>query len=205
MKAFEIIRDSGPASFTTALLTALLMTSATVLPFLIQGAVANPVPAALPHPQPHAFPAPQPHPQGTGPPLVGFYPEPERCLGNCSGIHDPSIWYEDGTYWRFSTSGNIAIATAPSIGGPWRYQGALLHDGTSIYITDDQDVWVSFLLHVFLYNLPLMTPPRHHPYPNAETHTTASTPSRVSVCKTPASALQHRYPSPPVPGLTTAP
>jgi arabinan endo-1,5-alpha-L-arabinosidase len=75
--------------------------------------------------------------------LDGFYPLPEPCHGNCSWIHDPSIWYEDGTYWRFSTSGNIAIATAPSLGGPWRYEGALLHNGTSIFVSDGQDIWVS--------------------------------------------------------------
>jgi arabinan endo-1,5-alpha-L-arabinosidase len=146
MKGFSIIRNSGPARLITSLLTALLITSATFIPFLVQGAVANPVPVALPQPNPHADPEPQPDPQGTGAsPLEGFYPEPERCLGNCSGIHDPSIWYENGTYWRFSTSGNIAIATAPSLGGPWRYQGALLHEGTSIHVTEKQDIWVSLI------------------------------------------------------------
>ncbi|KAF1838927.1 endo-1,5-alpha-L-arabinosidase [Decorospora gaudefroyi] len=129
MKRFGTsMRDSGLAMFTTALLTALFITSATFLPFLIQGAVAHP----------ETRPAPQAY---VVPPTDGQYPDPERCLGNCSWIHDPAIWYENGTYWRFSTSGNIAIATAPSIGGPWRYQGALLHNGTSIFVTDTQDIW----------------------------------------------------------------
>ena len=140
MKGFRVVRDSGPARLVTSLLTALLITSATFLPFLIQRTVANPVAVALPQPDP----APQPDPQATGDqPLDGYYPEPEQCRGNCSWIHDPSIWYENGTYWRFSTSGNIAIATAPSLGGPWRYQGALLHNGTSIYVSENQDIWVS--------------------------------------------------------------
>jgi hypothetical protein len=71
------------------------------------------------------------------------YPDPEPCQGNCSWIHDPSIYYEDGTYWRFSTSGNIAVATAPSFGGPWEYQGALLSNGTSIEVSENQDIWAS--------------------------------------------------------------
>jgi hypothetical protein len=71
------------------------------------------------------------------------YPDPEPCQGNCSWIHDPSIYYEDGTYWRFSTSGNIAVATAPSFGGPWEYQGALLSNGTRIDVSENQDIWAS--------------------------------------------------------------
>lgn len=71
------------------------------------------------------------------------YPEPAPSSGNISWIHDPSIIYEDGAYWRFSTSGNIAVATAPSITGPWTYKGALLRDGTKIHIADNQDVWAS--------------------------------------------------------------
>lgn len=71
-----------------------------------------------------------------------FYPDPNPCYGNNSGIHDPSIIYEDGTYWRFSTSGNIAVATAPSMKGPWKYQGALLPQGTKIHVADNQDIWV---------------------------------------------------------------
>ena len=71
------------------------------------------------------------------------YPDPSPCAGNCSHIHDPSIFYENGTYWRFSTSGNIAVATAPSLKGPWKYQGPLLSEGTKIRVTSDQDIWVS--------------------------------------------------------------
>jgi arabinan endo-1,5-alpha-L-arabinosidase len=140
MKGFKIVRESGLARLATSLVTALLITSATFLPFLIQGAVASPVAIALPQPNP----TPRPDPQDTGgSSLEGHYPEPEPCRGNCSWMHDPAIWYENGIYWRFSTSGNIAIATAPSFGGPWQYQGALLHHGTSIYVSENQDIWVS--------------------------------------------------------------
>ncbi|EMD96994.1 glycoside hydrolase family 43 protein [Bipolaris maydis C5] len=137
----NMIWDSGPARFTTALLGALFITSATFVPFVVKNTVASPL--ATPQPYPHAGPKPRPLPNPqAGPPLVdGIYPDPEPCRGNCSWIHDPSIWYEDGTYWRFSTSGNIAIATAPSLGGPWRYKGALLHNGTSIFVVDGQDIW----------------------------------------------------------------
>ena len=70
------------------------------------------------------------------------YPDPEPCLGNCSWIHDPNIVVKDKTYYRFSTSGNIAIATAPALKGPWEYQGELLEQGTSIHVADGQDIWV---------------------------------------------------------------
>jgi arabinan endo-1,5-alpha-L-arabinosidase len=50
--------------------------------------------------------------------------------------------YEGETYWRFTTSGNIAVATAPFLEGPWTYRGALLHNGTSINLHANQDIWV---------------------------------------------------------------
>src|SRR5690348_6052311 len=62
------------------------------------------------------------------------YPDPNPCYGDNSGTHDPSIIYENGTYWRFSTSGNIAVATAPSMKGPWTYKGPLLLNGTKIRV-----------------------------------------------------------------------
>jgi arabinan endo-1,5-alpha-L-arabinosidase len=144
MRHFRItIRESGPARFTTALLTALLITSATFLPLLAHSAVANPVPAPAPAPNPN----PKPDPQAGRPTTDGLYPDPEPCRGNCSWVHDPSIVYENNKYWRFSTSGNIAIASAPSLDGPWRYEGALLHNGTSIQVHPDQDIWVSLSRH----------------------------------------------------------
>lgn len=70
------------------------------------------------------------------------FPNPAPCTGNCSWIHDPNVIVKDGTYYRFSTSGNIAIATASSMTGPWTYKGALLQQGTSIHVTNGQDIWV---------------------------------------------------------------
>lgn len=119
------MRDASIDRFKTALLTAILITSATILPLLSLGVTATPVL----------------HPRT----LIenSEYPKPELCLGNCTYVLDPSIVYEDGVYWRFSTAGNIAIATAPELEGPWEYKGSLLDNGTSIIISPTQDIWVS--------------------------------------------------------------
>ncbi|KAF2647956.1 glycoside hydrolase family 43 protein [Lophiostoma macrostomum CBS 122681] len=70
------------------------------------------------------------------------WPEPEPCTGNCTGVHDPSvIRREDGTWFRYSTNGNIAIATAPALTGPWTYRGAMLPSGSVIDVVDDQQLW----------------------------------------------------------------
>lgn len=112
----------------SSIMTAFILTLITIisfLPFLILGSPVS-------KPQAHtAWPY--------------SYPEPESCHGNCSWIHDPNVFFEDGVYWRFSTSGNIAVATAPSLEGPWDYKGALLHEGTKIRLRDDQDIWVSLI------------------------------------------------------------
>ncbi|EDU47848.1 endo-1,5-alpha-L-arabinase [Pyrenophora tritici-repentis Pt-1C-BFP] len=101
MRGFgTIIRDSGPARSTTALFTALLVTSATFLPLLIQGAVANPVPISLPDPQKPVYTS-----------SAGLYPNPEPCTGNFSWIGrqdsaigvatskslKPGTWVDHGT------------------------------------------------------------------------------------------------------------
>ncbi|KUJ06442.1 endo-1,5-alpha-L-arabinosidase [Mollisia scopiformis] len=70
------------------------------------------------------------------------WPDPEACTGNCTYVHDPSvIRRSDGTWFRFSTLGNIAIATAPSLTGPWTYEGAMLPDGSSIDVIAGQGLW----------------------------------------------------------------
>lgn len=70
------------------------------------------------------------------------YPPPETCDGNCTYIHDPSVVRRsDGTWFRFSTIGNIAVATAPTLTGPWTYKGALLPQGSSIMLREDQELW----------------------------------------------------------------
>ena len=71
------------------------------------------------------------------------WPDPEPCSGNCSAIHDPSVVRcADGTWFRFSTNGNIAIASAPSLTGPWEYQGAMLPNGSEIQVIENQEIWV---------------------------------------------------------------
>jgi arabinan endo-1,5-alpha-L-arabinosidase len=142
MRSFgKLLQDSTIARFSTAMLTSLLITSATLLPILAhfdQFSHAAPVAQAAPAPQAYS-----------PPPLISEqYPDPQPCHGNCTWVHDPSIIFDDGMYWRFTTSGNIAVATAPFLEGPWTYRGALLHNGTSIRLRDDQDVWVYlFILH----------------------------------------------------------
>jgi arabinan endo-1,5-alpha-L-arabinosidase len=65
------------------------------------------------------------------------YPLPEPCTGNCTSIHDPAIVRRsDGTWLRYSTLGNIAIASAPALTGPWTYKGAMLPQGSSIKLPD---------------------------------------------------------------------
>ena len=111
--------------FLTAMGVSMLITLATFLPLLFRLGLTSPIPE-----------------RDTIKRYSSQYPDPYPCFGNNSGVHDPSIFYEDGTFWRFSTSGNIAVATAPSIRGPWTYRGPLLPEGTKIRVADDQDIWV---------------------------------------------------------------
>ena len=69
------------------------------------------------------------------------FPNPEPCTGNCTFIHDPAVIKRDGTYYRFSTNGNIAVATADHLTGPWTYQGAMLPNGSSIEFAYAQEMW----------------------------------------------------------------
>lgn len=72
------------------------------------------------------------------------YANPGACSGTCVNTHDPSIIRRsDGTYFRFSTGGKIAVHTAPDITGPWTYKGAALPAGSSIDLPGNQDLWVS--------------------------------------------------------------
>ena len=74
---------------------------------------------------------------------LSIYPAPEPCTGNCTYIHDPSVvTADDGTFYRFSTNGNIAIASAPSYTGPWTYLGPMLASGSRVNIgVDNQELW----------------------------------------------------------------
>jgi arabinan endo-1,5-alpha-L-arabinosidase len=148
MRFVTLLQDSTIARFSTAMLTSLLLTGATLLPIIAHfDHFGHAAPAAQAAPVPQAYSPP--------PTTSEQYPDPQPCHGNCSWVHDPSLIYGNDTYWRFTTSGNIAVATAPSLEGPWTYQGPLLYNGTSIRIRDDQDIWVclSISLHTSPYML----------------------------------------------------
>jgi len=122
-----LVHDSTIARFTVAMLGSIFVTCATFLPLLLLVArFANGAPTSTSHITP----------------LLDGYPMPELCLGNCTSIHDPSIVYEEGLYWRFTTQHGINIANAPSLRGPWTYRGALLTNGTKIKLYEKQEVWV---------------------------------------------------------------
>ncbi|KAM0559877.1 hypothetical protein ACHAPJ_003825 [Fusarium lateritium] len=73
---------------------------------------------------------------------VSGYADPGACSGVCNNSHDPSIIRRsDGTYFRFSTGGKIAIHTAPALEGPWTYKGAMLPSGSSINLKGNDDLW----------------------------------------------------------------
>ncbi|KAF4318267.1 hypothetical protein BBO99_00005683 [Phytophthora kernoviae] len=74
--------------------------------------------------------------------LVSGYANPKACSGVCTNAHDPSIVRrDDGTYFRFSTGGKVAVHTAPDITGPWKYEGAAIPDGSSIDLKGSDDLW----------------------------------------------------------------
>ncbi|KAK0741515.1 glycoside hydrolase family 43 protein [Schizothecium vesticola] len=89
-------------------------------------------------------------------PIFHCYSLPEPCSGTCVNAHDPSIVIRpNGTYFRFSTGGKIAIHTAPDLRGPWTYKGAALPNGSKINLKGNQDLWapdvslVDNLYHLF--------------------------------------------------------
>ncbi|KAL4174991.1 hypothetical protein KRP22_006919 [Phytophthora ramorum] len=75
--------------------------------------------------------------------VTGAYVNPGACLVLASTPTTPaSFVVEDGTYFRFSTGGGIAVHSAPDITGPWTFKGSVLPEGTSIKLWDgDMDVW----------------------------------------------------------------
>ena len=73
---------------------------------------------------------------------VSGYAYPMACTGVCNNAHDPAlIRRADGTYFRFSTGGKIAVHTAPSITGPWTYKGAAIPAGSKINLPGRNDLW----------------------------------------------------------------
>ncbi|RYP08216.1 hypothetical protein DL764_002031 [Monosporascus ibericus] len=85
-------------------------------------------------------------------PLLGSalgYAKPNACSGVCVNTHDPSIIRrDDGTYFRFSTGGRIAVHSAPDITGPWSYEGAALPAGSVIDNPGNQDLWAPEVVKV---------------------------------------------------------
>jgi arabinan endo-1,5-alpha-L-arabinosidase len=69
--------------------------------------------------------------------IAQAFPNPQPCTGVCGDVHDPSVTIRqsDGTYFRFATSGDIQIATAPSLQGPWTSQGPVLPNGSLVPIS----------------------------------------------------------------------
>ncbi|KAF1958898.1 endo-1,5-alpha-L-arabinosidase [Byssothecium circinans] len=73
---------------------------------------------------------------------VNGYANPLACSGVCTNAHDPAIIRrDDGTYFRFSTRGKIAIHSAPAITGPWTYKGAVVPAGSKIDKPGRNDLW----------------------------------------------------------------
>lgn len=71
------------------------------------------------------------------------FANPLSCSGTCTNAHDPSLIQRDsdGTYFRFSTGGKIAIHSAPSAQGPWTYKGAAIPACSSIQLAGNCDLW----------------------------------------------------------------
>ncbi|TMW63236.1 hypothetical protein Poli38472_002177 [Pythium oligandrum] len=73
---------------------------------------------------------------------VEAYANPRACSGVCGNAHDPAIMRRaDGTYFRFSTNGKVAVHTAPSINGPWTYKGAAIPAGSIINMPGRDGLW----------------------------------------------------------------
>ncbi|CZS88057.1 related to arabinan endo-1,5-alpha-L-arabinosidase A precursor [Rhynchosporium graminicola] len=76
------------------------------------------------------------------PALIQAYSNPGSCSGAC-WAHDPAIIQRasDGQYYKFNTGGNIEIATATNLAGPWTLKGFVLSDGSSISSPGNKDCW----------------------------------------------------------------
>jgi len=80
---------------------------------------------------------------------VNAYSNPLTCSGVCTNAHDPAlIRRDDGTYFRFSTGGKIAIHSAPAITGPWTYKGAAIPSGSKIDKVGNDDLWAPDVIKV---------------------------------------------------------
>jgi arabinan endo-1,5-alpha-L-arabinosidase len=75
--------------------------------------------------------------------VVGTYPDPEACSGDCTAI-DPAVIrrVSDGVYFRFITFDEIRIYKADALTGPWVLQGAAIPAGSIIDLAGNTDLWV---------------------------------------------------------------
>ncbi|KAL2071379.1 hypothetical protein VTL71DRAFT_12614 [Oculimacula yallundae] len=75
-------------------------------------------------------------------PLITAYSNPNTCSGAC-WAHDPAIIQRssDGKYYKFNTGGNIEIATASNLAGPWTLKGFVLNGGSVIDNPGRKDAW----------------------------------------------------------------
>lgn len=74
--------------------------------------------------------------------VAGAYPPPNQCSGNCIAIDPAAIRRDDGMYFRFNTFGTIGIYKAPSLKGPWTFQGRAVPGGSVIDIPGKNSLWV---------------------------------------------------------------
>jgi arabinan endo-1,5-alpha-L-arabinosidase len=87
-------------------------------------------------------------------PALGQYPAP-ICTGVCTGtIRDPSvIQRSDGLWLRYTTEGNLRIASAPSLSGPWETKegeaGAMLPGGSVLQEGNERRLWAP---NIFINN-----------------------------------------------------
>jgi arabinan endo-1,5-alpha-L-arabinosidase len=64
---------------------------------------------------------------------VSGYANPMPCTGTCEGrSHDPSMIKHGNTYWRYATGEKIVMHSAPSLTGPWKFEGAALPQGSKL-------------------------------------------------------------------------
>lgn len=76
------------------------------------------------------------------------YPEPEPCYGACY-VRDPALVKResDGSYWKFTTGDMIGIYKAPTLWGPWVFEGSVLPEG-SIMDPGNENLWAPDLIEV---------------------------------------------------------
>lgn len=72
---------------------------------------------------------------------VAQFPDPVALTGNNTFVHDPNVIKKDSTYYRFSTFGQIQIASALAMTGPWTELGHAIDGGSIINIPGNTVLW----------------------------------------------------------------